>query len=245
MKPRVSMREALSDPNLLGNALPGDTWRPWRILLIAAMGEALTDDERVVFRQFTGRDREPGVRCDELVFVVGRRGGKSRAMSVLAAYLGGLCDHTLVPGERGVMLLIAPDQRQARISLDYASANFAQSPILKQLVVDSNSEAIHLKNRINVEVRAASFRRLRGPTYIGVIADESAFFYSDEGSANGDTEILNAIRPGLATTGGPLIIASSPYARRGELWEAFRRHYGPDGDPRILVAKGTSREFTG
>jgi hypothetical protein len=84
---------------------------------------------------------------------------------------------------------------------------------------------------------------LRGPTYIGVIADEAAFWYSDEFSANADTEILNAARPGLATTGGPLIIASSPYARRGALHEAYKRHYGCDGDPLILVAQGTSREF--
>jgi hypothetical protein len=243
MKPKVTMREALTDPNLLGNALPGDTWRPWRILLIAAMGEALTDDERVIFKQLTGRDREPGVLCVELVFVVGRRGGKSRAMSVLAAYLGGLCDHPLVPGERGVMLMMAPDQRQAKISLDYAAAVFEQSPILKQLVDDSNSETIRLKNRINLEVRAASWRRLRGPTYIGVIADECSFFHSDETSANADKEILDAVRPGLGTTNGMLVMASSPYSRRGELWETYRKHYGPDGDPTILVAKGTSREF--
>ena len=65
----------------------------------------------------------------------------------------------------------------------------------------------------------------------------------DESSANADTEILNAVRPGLATTGGPLVIASSPYARRGELWETYRRHFGAAGDPLILVAQGASRDF--
>jgi hypothetical protein len=38
-----------------------------------------------------------------------------------------------------------------------------------------------------------------------------------------------------------LIVISSPYAKRGELWNAFRRDYGPAGDPKILVAKGASR----
>jgi hypothetical protein len=38
-------------------------------------------------------------------------------------------------------------------------------------------------------------------------------------------------------------IISSPYARRGEVWELYRRHYGPDGDPGILVAQGTSMDF--
>jgi hypothetical protein len=40
-----------------------------------------------------------------------------------------------------------------------------------------------------------------------------------------------------------LIIASSPYAKRGVLWETHRRHYGPEGDPQILVAQGASRDF--
>ncbi len=64
-----------------------------------------------------------------------------------------------------------------------------------------------------------------------------------ETSTNPDTEILNAVRPALATTGGPLVLISSPYARRGELWNIFRRHHGPNGDPLILVAQGTSRDL--
>jgi hypothetical protein len=62
-------------------------------------------------------------------------------------------------------------------------------------------------------------------------------------SANPDAEILHAVRPGLATTSGPLFMISSPYARRGELWRAFNKHYGPSGDPAILVAQGSSRTF--
>src|SRR5262249_35914694 len=49
--------------------------------------------------------------------------------------------------------------------------------------------------------------------------------------------------PGLATTGGPLILASSPHARRGVLWDMFKRYYGADGDPLTLVAHGASRVF--
>ena len=56
-------------------------------------------------------------------------------------------------------------------------------------------------------------------------------------------EILNAARPALATTQGPLIAISSPYARRGALWETYRKHFGADGDARILVARGATRDF--
>ena len=49
MTPFVTMRRAVSDRHLLGAVLGGDTWLAWRILLIAAMGEALTDEERAIF----------------------------------------------------------------------------------------------------------------------------------------------------------------------------------------------------
>jgi hypothetical protein len=37
-----------------------------------------------------------------------------------------------------------------------------------------------------------------------------------------------------------LLCASSPYARRGELWSAHRRHFGKDGDP-VLVWQAPTR----
>jgi hypothetical protein len=240
---RISLRAALADPELLGSTLSDESWRTWRVLLIAAMGESLSASEREVFKQITGREREPLQRVEELAAVVGRRGGKSRAISTLAAYIGGLCEHpTLVPGETGIVLCIAPDQRQATITLDYCTAAFSASPILRQLIASRTADTLTLTNGISIEVRAASFRRLRGPTYIAVIADEAAFWPTDE-SANPDSEILSACRPGLATTNGLLVIISSPYARRGELWSLYSRHYGPNGDPAILVAQGDSRTF--
>jgi hypothetical protein len=241
--PRITLRRALSDPQLLGRTLDGESWQSWRALLMAAMGEELTENEREIFSKLTGRECEPRQGVEELVCVVGRRGGKSRAVATLACYIAGLCEHNLAPGERGVALLIAPDQRQAKIALDYATAAFETSPILRQLIGNRTQDELELKNGIAVEVRAASFRRLRGPTYVAVFADEAAFWPADEWSSNPDVEILNAVRPGLATTQGPLFIASSPYAKRGALFESFKCHYGAGGDPLILVAKGTSREL--
>ena len=243
MTPTVSIRKALKDPSLLGNVLAGDSWRAWRVLLVASMGERLDDTERAIFLKLTGRDHEPGQRIEEAAFIVGRRGGKSRAMATLAAYLGGLCKHPLVRGEKGVLLCVAPDLRQAAIVLDYATAAFEQSPVLRQLIRNRTVDTLELTNGISVEVRASSFRRLRGPTYVAAICDEAAFWFSDELAANTDAEIVNACRPGLATTGGPLVIASSPYSKMGLVWDLHRQHYGPDGDPLILLAQGASREL--
>ena len=243
MIPTIALRKALLDPLLLGTALAGDSWAAWRTLLLAAMGEALTDEERQIFKQLTGREREPNTRVEEFVGVIGRRGGKSRAISVLSTYIAGLCKHpNLVPGEKGTLLIFAPDQTQADIVLDHIEANFQQSPILRQLIEQRTARELKLTNRIDISVRAASYRNLRGISCIAAIADECGFFYNAEtGSSNPDTEIINAVRPSLATTGGPLFMISSPYARRGELWNAYNKHFGPNGDPLILVAQASSR----
>ena len=104
MTPKVTLRKAVEDPELLGSALAGPTWHAWRSLLIAAMGEPLTKDELKTFTKFTGWKTPPSQRVDELWCCVGRRGGKSGAMAVLATYLAGLCDHSdkLARGEKGV-----------------------------------------------------------------------------------------------------------------------------------------------
>ena len=245
-RPLVTMRAALADPNLLGDVIAGPSWSAWRTLLIAAMGEPLTDDERIVFERFTGREREPLERVEEFWGIIGRRGGKSRAASVLAVYLATMVDYagTLAVGERPVVLMLAQNQIQARIVLGYAVGIIRSVPMLSDLVATEAAEAVVLKSGVALEVRSASFRALRGVTCLACIADEAAFWFDDSGgSVNPDVEILNSVRPGLATTGGPLIVISSPYARRGEVFETWQRHYGAEGDPRILVARGASRDL--
>jgi hypothetical protein len=244
MKRRTSLRAALSDSNLLGRALAGESWAAWRALLLAAMGEKLKPGELEHYTRLTGRAEPPPDRVSELWVIAGRRGGKSRAIATLLAYIGCLCDHRakLSSGERGIALCLAPSQAQASIVLDYCAGIINESPILKQLIVRQTAETIELDNRITIEVRAASFRRLRGPTLVATVLDELAFFHNEE-SANPDTEIINSVRPALGTTAGLLACISSPYARRGELWSAFKNEFGEQGDPSILVAKGGTRDL--
>jgi hypothetical protein len=59
MTPRVTLRKALDDPELLGSALAGPTWHAWRVILLATLGELLTKDELKTFQQFTGRKTAP------------------------------------------------------------------------------------------------------------------------------------------------------------------------------------------
>jgi hypothetical protein len=65
-----------------------------------------------------------------------------------------------------------------------------------------------------------------------VIADELAFWSRDDG-ANPTSEVLNAVRPGLATLNGQLVGISSPFAKSGRLWDVYDRYFGPKPIPTI------------
>jgi hypothetical protein len=245
MRPLVTMRAALADPDLFGPHMAGDSWLPWRALLIAIMGEGLTPREREAFHKLTGRTLEPGLRCEEFWAIVGRRGGKTRAMAILAAYLAALCDYRglLAIGERGLVLFLAMNVRQAQIAFGYADGLFHAIPTLAEKVVNRTADTITLDNQIVLEIRPASKGGLRGFTCVGAILDEIAHWMTDVEAANPDVEIVNAVRPTLLTTKGPLLAVSSPHARSGELYENYVKHYGADGDPLIVVAKGTTLDL--
>ncbi len=242
MVPLVTMREALADPDLLGSAMPDASWEAWRVILIAVVGEELTPSERRVWKRFTGRSREPGVQAEEAVWIAGRRSGKTKALGTLASYYAGLVEHGLPRGERALASLTAVDQRQAAVALSYVRALFERSAVLRSLVIGDTADGLRLSNGIDVEVRPASFRAVRGSTAVFAGLDEAAFLPA-EGAACPDTELLTALRPCLASTRGMMVLSSSPYAKRGSLYQLFTEHYGPNGDPLIPVVKGASREL--
>ena len=104
------------------------------------------------------------------------------------------------------------------------------------MVADETNDSITLNNGVVIEVATASFRVTRGYSFAAVLADEVAFWRSDD-SVNPDVEIIGALRPGLASIpGSMLLLASSPYRKRGVLHATFAKHYGRD-DARVLVWK--------
>ena len=119
------------------------------------------------------------------------------------------------------------------------SAFLTRVPMLAALVERETADAIDLSNGVTIEILTASFRTVRGYTLIAALLDEIAFWRSDE-SANPDAEIVAAIRPAMASVPGSMLLcASSPYAKRGVLWNAFRRHFGKLGP--TLVWKADTR----
>ncbi|MCW8917521.1 MAG: hypothetical protein OQL08_01695 [Gammaproteobacteria bacterium] len=236
----ISIRDVTTDPQLFGGMFGGKSWAAWRALLFGFFGLTLTDDEAELFKAITGREALPLWPMDELWLVVGRRGGKSQNAALLAVFLAALHDYTdrLSPGEVATVMVLAADRKQARAVFRYVSGLLHSNPMLERLIVREDKETIELSNRTVIEISTASFRSVRGYTLAAVIADEIAFWRSED-SANPDYEIINALRPAMATLDGKLIALSSPYAKRGELWENYRRYFGKE-DRSILVAQADS-----
>jgi hypothetical protein len=134
--------------------------------------------------------------------------------------------YRLTPAERGIVMLLAADRRQARVLFRYARAFIEGVPMLKAMVENITADSIALTNQITLEVHTASFRSVRGYTAVAALCDEVAYWRSDE-SSNPDFEILAALRPAMATVPNALLLClSTPYARSGALWGAYRRHFG-------------------
>jgi len=235
----VTIRDAMVDKNLFGGTFGGASFAAWRALLSGFYGLPLDDTEADTFKAITGRTETPTEAHDELWQVVGRRGGKSHVAALLAIFEACFTDHrdTLAPGEIATCMVIANDRRQARTVMRYISGLVEANPMLHRMKVRENGEAIEFTNRAAIEVHTASHRAVRGYTLSAAILDEIAFWHDD--GVSPDAEIVAALRPALATLGGKLIALSSPYARRGVLWNAYKRHYGKAG--RVLVAQAPSR----
>jgi hypothetical protein len=146
----------------------------------------------------------------------------------------------LGPGERATVMVLAADRAQARVINRYVRGLILETPILATMVARETAEALDLDNSVTIEVQTASYRTTRGYTIVAALCDELAFWRSDD-SANPDFEILDALRPGMATIPGSMLLcASSPYAQRGALYSAWRHYYGKD-DRHVLVWRADTR----
>lgn len=219
------------------------TWNAWFVFLRSLFGLPLDDASLALYRECTARQAPPPGGSREAWLIVGRRGGKSLALALVAVFLACFRDWSpyLVPGERATIMCLAADRKQARTIFRYCRALLREvEKIDPKLVESETAESVDLNNGITIEILAASLRGTRGYTVLCCLADEIAF-WRDETSANPDTEILAAIRPSMSTIPDAMLLcASSPYARRGALWEAYRRYFGKSDAP-ALVWKAPTR----
>jgi hypothetical protein len=233
----MNIIEAIDDPNLLGASIRDpDSWKPWRVLLAAAFGLPLSDDDLALYRQCTNQTVPPSAPASYLWMVIGRRGGKSFAMALMGCYRAIFNNWRkyLSPGERAIVLLVAADKEQAKILHRYCQG-ILSAPILRQSILNVTAFEIELTGNVVIEVVTRSYRTVRGRSVCTAILDEVSFWRDDD-SANPDVEVLNAIRASMATFGSDamVIAGSSPYAKRGILWDAYKRHYGKDNAKNLV-----------
>lgn len=249
--PRITFTQAMDHPEIFGKWFsPRESWATWRVVGKALFAEPMMPEEVEVFQRHTGRTVPPTEPASEFWAAVGRRGGKGWFAAAVALYLACLRKHQLKRGELGRVMVMAADKDQAGEVFRYISELIDSTPILAPMVVSRNKESIELDNGIAIEVRAASFRRVRGRKVLAAICDEIALWYSDETSANPDSEILTALRPSMLGVPGALLLCiSSPYARKGTLWTAYKEHFGKDSDVLVWQAStlamnpGADRKF--
>ncbi|MBW4091913.1 MAG: hypothetical protein HIU82_12525 [Proteobacteria bacterium] len=218
------------------------TWHAWLTFIRALFALEMSAADLATFTACTGRAEAPTEPMREAWLCIGRRGGKSLVLAAIAVFLAVFRDWSdyIVPGESVAVLVIATDRKQARIIYRYARSMMTRIAVLKPLVAREDGDVIELTNGLNIEVATASFRSVRGYTLVACLLDEIAYWRNEETSANPDTEILGALRPAMSTIPNSLLLAaSSPYAKRGALYNMFRRYYAQPGP--VLVWKAPTK----
>jgi len=213
------------------------------IFLKALFGLDIQDSEDLkLLRDCTDLPMAPKERIKECSAICGRRSGKSFISAVIAVFLACFKNWGpyLSPGERGWIFIVAVDKQQAGIIRRYIGGLLRGSAILQKQIEKETIESIDLKNGVSISVKTCSFRSIRGYTVLCGILEETAFWRAED-SANPDREVLAALRPAMATVPESLLISiSTPYARRGILYDSFKRNFGqPDGRSFIWKAPST------
>lgn len=219
----------------------GGDWTPWRAFLCALYGLPMTPEELECFRACTGRRSPPTEPATEVWLIAGRRAKKSAIAALLAVWRALFYNYAppkgpLAPGERAKIPIIAKNKLEAKTIRSFALAILRTSNLRCFLQTqDPPEETIPLTNGIDLAIIACNI--MAGRSYASVLAllDEVAFFRSED-SAHPDEDIARGVKAGMAMIPGAILGGlSSPWAKRGLLYQKYRDHFGKDDG--ILVWK--------
>jgi hypothetical protein len=190
----------------------------------------------------TGRDPSKlSGDFNECLLLCGRRSGKSKLIALVGAFeaLFSGREAKLSAGEVGLVAVLSPTRNQSGIIHSYMRSVF-DVPLLEREVVEDKSEGFKLRNGIEIRIETADPRHIRGFTLVSAITDETSMFgLSDDSRVRSDSELIRALRPALATTGGRLLCVATPYRAAGHCYRTFRDHHGND-EAAVLVWSGPS-----
>jgi hypothetical protein len=241
----LNILDCMSDPEAFGAWYAGESWKAWHCVLKGAFALPMTDSELVTFRELAGGRDPPTKRVRELWVVAGRRAGKDSIAALLAVYVAALEEgHVgrLRPGEQAVTQCLACDRDQARIVLSYVKALFAGLSDLADMVTGETRLGLTLSNEASISIATNSYRQVRGRTCGLVIFDEVAHWRSED-TVSPDREVYAAVLPSLATLPGAMLVGiSTPYAKRGLLYDRWKAHFGGSSDD-VLVIQAASQQL--
>jgi hypothetical protein len=202
----ITVAQAAADPRLLG-------------------GTALWPVQRELVTAVDGSERL-------FVWRIGRRGGKSYAAALVAAYNAVLREDLascVRAGETRYVVLLGRKESQAAILLRMVEQIIRASPAFAGLIDEVNSDRIILTNGVTV-LATASADSARGLPISALIFTEAAHFAGerddpDDAGERSAVNAWNALSPALAQFGehALTIVESTPRGRRGFFYEICTR----------------------
>ncbi|MBI5531510.1 MAG: hypothetical protein HY898_02265 [Deltaproteobacteria bacterium] len=191
-----------------------------RTVLKSFWGEPLDADELAMFRTLTGNERakpNPGGTREAWV-CAGRRGGKTTRIAApcaVAAALDTSLRVGLAPGERLRILTIAPTIEHTRQDFHAIKGLLAVLGI-PHTARDGDLEIELSGAPVLFQSAVATALGPRSGTAGFVVIDEAALLPTTPEAVGYDKDVIASVKPALATTGGRLLVLSSPWAQAGE-----------------------------
>ena len=229
-------------PNVFAPLLrdPG-TWAAWRAFLAALFAVPMSEAELAIYRECTRRTARAALPAAQsrASSSSAAPGGESR-VELIAAFLASFRDYrpSVGPGERATVMVIAADRPAGSRLHEIYPRHHACRPDVgahdrSRTARSPRSLQSHHRSRCS---RRASERHAVTRVYHS-LCDELLFFGTPTKvplTLTSRSSVPSNPRGSATIPGAIMLCASSPYARKGALWEAYRRHFGKDGDP-ILV----------
>ena len=148
----------------------------------------------------------------------------------------------LSPTRRGLNIkVIAQDRDAARTIMGYVDG-LLSVPLFKQKVKKQTSTAFELAGNVRIEVATCDYRAVRSYTCGAALCDE-ACFWSNNNGVNPAEAIFAALRPCMKSVPNSLmLIGSSPWARRGAVYDRYDRWFGVPNE-HVLIWQAPTLEM--
>lgn len=155
----------------------------------------------------------------QVVYRVGRRGGKSSTLSRVVAAEVLFGEHHIPGGDTGVFAIVSQDRDNAKNRIKTIDE------ILTDLGIDHKTTAEGVRvasmNR-EVKIFTASVAGVSGFTAIGCLCDEVSKWKDKDSEVNPGFEVLQSLRPTMKTQPNAMMwLISSPWSTGDAHYEAF------------------------